>query len=384
MKDKQLRKTILLTALTTTLALSLLLFALVGAEGLALIETMAVVRTRFVGETQEDQVIDSALSGLVSGLGDRWSYYLDADYYESRKLSKDNAYVGIGCTTQQYGDLGLLVIAVTPDSGAEEAGLVVDDVILAFDGIPMEGEARNNLSDYAHGEEGTQVELLVQGQDGTQRTLVVTRKRVLTSPVSSQLLEDGTAVVTIQNFNARCAEDTMAAVNDLIDQGAQRLVFDVRNNGGGYVDEMTALLDDLLPKGIIFRTEGKFGLSTTVTSDDACIDLPIAVLVNDSTYSAAEFFAAQIQEMDRGIIVGEPTSGKGYSQQTFPLPTGGAVGISTARYRTGEGVSLVGVGVSLDAQVELDERQRAQLNVGALDPGEDPQLQAAIALLNPA
>src|SRR5699024_451166 len=117
----------------------------------------------------------------------------------------------------------------------------------------------------------------------------------------------------------RCAQETIAAVEELVDQGAERLVFDARNNGGGYVDELTKLLDYLLPEGDIFRSETKAGVKRVVTSDADCVDLPMAVLVNGNTYSAAELFAAELQEMDWGVIVGEPTFGKGFSQQTFPL-----------------------------------------------------------------
>ena len=147
------------------------------------------------------------------------------------------------------------------------------------------------------------------------------------------------------------------------------------------MDELTALLDYLLPEGDIFRSETKAGTKRVVTSDADCVDLPMAVLVNGSTYSAAELFAAQLQEMDRGVIVGEPTFGKGFSQQTFPLLYGGAINLSTARYYTGGGVCLIGTGLTLDREVALTEEQSAALSSGALAPEDDPQLQAAIALL---
>ena len=118
-----------------------------------------------------------------------------------------------------------------------------------------------------------------------------------------------------------------------------------------------------------------------VTSDADCVDLPMAVLVNGNTYSAAELFAAELQEMDWGVIVGEPTFGKGFSQQTFPLLNGGAVNISTARYYTGKGVCLIGTGLALDREVTLTEAQSAALAAGTLAPEDDPQLQAALALL---
>lgn len=107
----------------------------------------------------------------------------------------------------------------------------------------------------------------------------------------------------------------------------------------------------------------------------------MAVLVNGNTYSAAELFAAQLQEMDWGVVVGEPTFGKGFSQQTFSLANGGAINLSTARYYTGQGVSLIGAGLTLDQEVALTEEEAAKLAAGTLSPQEDPQLQAALALL---
>ena len=142
----------------------------------------------------------------------------------------------------------------------------------------------------------------------------------------------------------------------------------MRNNGGGYLSQLTSMLDFLLPEGPIFISRDRAGRETVTQSDAACVELPMAVLVNADTYSAAEFFAAELQEREAAVIVGVPTSGKGYSQQTFPLPHGGAMSISTAAYFTGSGISLIGTGLTLDAQVELS--------------GEgDAQLEAALALL---
>src|SRR5699024_2491279 len=129
-------------------------------------------------------------------------------------------------------------------------------------------------------------------------------------------------------------------------------------------------------------TSGKSGGETTVESDAQCVDLPMAVLVNEDSYSAAEFFAAQLQEDGWAVIVGSPTSGKGYSQLTFPLPHGGALALSTQTYRTGDGVSLIGTGLTLDVRVDLSEEDAALLSAGALPHEEDEQLQAAIAALD--
>lgn len=386
MKQKRFSlRAVLLTALVTLLASVLLvlgvLYALVGREGVSMVQALVLIDSQFVGEHDMGKAADAAMDTLIKNLGDRWSYYLDADYYETAKDSKDNSYVGIGATISYPEGEGLLVEAVAEGGPSDKGGLAAGDLILAVDGVAMTGEDRDQGAQLTRGPEGTQVVLLVRSPQGEEREIAITRARVEEHPVSYALLDDGTGLVTIKNFNRRCASEAIAAVDDLVDQGALRLVFDVRNNGGGFLDELTELLDHLLPEGTIFQSADKAGHTSSVQSDANCVDLPMAVLVNGDTYSAAEFFAAQLQEMGWGVIVGTPTFGKGYSQQTFPLISGGAINISTAKYFTGNGVSLIGTGLTLDREVELSDEQAAALKRGKLDPAEDPQFQAALRLM---
>ena len=370
-----------LLSLLLTLALAFgALWALIGPEGLSMAEAMVLINARFVGDHDIGKAADAAMDGLITGLGDRWSYYVDAKGYENLKNSKDNAYVGIGVTVSYpEGEEGLYVEAVAENGPAAAAGLRPGDTILAVGEVRLAGEDRSRGTELIQGEAGTQVELLLRGGGGEERMVSVTRGRVEEHPVSYALLADGTGLITIQNFNSRCADEAIAAVDDLREQGAERLVFDVRNNGGGFLDELTRLLDYLLPEGPIFRSQTKAGRETVVSSDAGCVEMPMAVLVNENTYSAAELFAAELQEWDWGEVVGVQTFGKGFSQQTFPLLNGGAVNLSTAKYFTGQGNCLIGVGLTPDRVVELDEEQAAKLRARILDPAEDPQLQAAIA-----
>lgn len=370
-----------LLSLLLTLALAFgALWALIGPEGLSMAEAMVLINARFVGDHDIGKAADAAMDGLITGLGDRWSYYVDAKGYENLKNSKDNAYVGIGVTVSYpEGEEGLYVEAVAENGPAAAAGLRPGDTILAVGEVRLAGEDRSRGTELIQGEAGTQVELLLRGGGGEERTVSVTRGRVEEHPVSYALLADGTGLITIQNFNSRCADEAIAAVDDLREQGAEWLVFDVRNNGGGFLDELTRLLDYLLPEGPIFRSQTKAGRETVVSSDAGCVEMPMAVLVNENTYSAAELFAAELQEWDWGEVVGVQTFGKGFSQQTFPLLNGGAVNLSTAKYFTGQGNCLIGVGLTPDRVVELDEEQAAKLRARILDPAEDPQLQAAIA-----
>ncbi|HIZ94702.1 S41 family peptidase [Flavonifractor sp. An112] len=354
------------TMLLTAGVLLAVFYGIFGKEGLSLLEGLYLVNSRFVGEYDETQVVDSALSGMVDGLGDRWSYYLTEEEYEAQNQRRTNQYVGIGVTVNYESEDGLTIVEVTEGGPAEAAGLQGGEVITAVDGFSLAGEARYEGAERIQGEEGTTVTLEVLGTDGETRTVEVTRASLDSDPVTAKMLEGNVGYVALANFYDHSADRLKEEVTRLQEEGAEALVFDMRNNGGGYLSELTEMLDFLLPEGPIFISRDRAGNEEVTQSDAACVDLPMAVLVNANTYSAAEFFAAELQEQGVAVIVGEPTSGKGYSQQTFALPHGGAMAISTGAYFTGNGTSLIGTGLTLDREVYLTDEGDAQLEA-ALD-----------------
>ena len=353
------------TMLLTAGVLLAVFYGIFGKEGLSLLEGLYLVNSRFVGEYDETQVVDSALSGMVDGLGDRWSYYLTEEEYEAQNQRRTNQYVGIGVTVNYESEDGLTIVEVTEGGPAEAAGLQSGEVITAVDGFSLAGEARYEGAERIQGEEGTTVTLEVLGTDGETRTVEVTRASLDSDPVTAKMLEGNVGYVALANFYDHSADRLKEEVTRLQEEGAEALVFDMRNNGGGYLSELTEMLDFLLPEGPIFISRDRAGNEEVTQSDAACVDLPMAVLVNANTYSAAEFFAAELQEQGVAVIVGEPTSGKGYSQQTFALPHGGAMAISTGAYFTGRGTSLIGTGLTLGREVYLTDEGDAQLE-GAL------------------
>ena len=350
---------------------SILIFrASMGTYGASLLEGLKLVEDKFVGEYDETAAVDAALEGLVSGLGDRWSYYLTEEEYQAQNQRRTNQYVGIGVTVTYEREDGLLIQEVTAGGPAEAAGLRSGEVITAVDGVSLAGDARFEGASLIQGEEGTTVSLEVLGAGGVSRTVEVARASMDTDPVEYEMLEGDVGYVRLLNFYDNSAARLEAAVAELQAQGAQAMIFDMRDNGGGYLNQLTDMLDFLLPEGPIFITRDKAGHEEVTYSDASCVDLPMVVLVNEDTYSAAEFFAAELQEWGVARIVGEPTSGKGYSQQTFALPHGGAIAISTGAYFTGSGTSLIGTGLTLDQEI--------------YQTGEgDAQLEAALELLKP-
>lgn len=340
-----------------------------------------LIKNRFIEEADMEKAEDAAATAMIDSLGDRWSYYLSAADYATHKEQVENAYVGIGITiSPEESGQGFLILAVQKDSGAEAAGLLAGDIITGAEGQDVRGMTTAQLRDIIRGKEGTSVSLEIT-RDSEVLRVQVTRMQILTEVVRYEMLENSIGLIAISNFDARCADETIAAIDALREQGAQALIFDVRNNPGGYATELVKVLDYLLPEGDLFRTLDYAGRETVDKSDASFLDMPIAVVCNEDSYSAAEFFPAAIQEYGAGTIVGMPTCGKGYFQYTYELSDGSAVGLSAGKYFTPSGKSLIGTGIQPDVVVEVDDETRAKIAYGTLDAKDDPQIQAAVDIL---
>lgn len=342
----------------------------------------AMLENKFIGEIDETALGDGAAAGMVAALGDRWSYYIPAAEYAAYEEQMANAYVGVGITIQLTEDnSGFLILKVNEGGPAEEAGLLAGDVIVGVEGQNVVGWTIDETRDLVRGEEGTFVQITVR-RGGEEITCSVERKMVLTAVAEAQLLKDHIGYIKITNFDSRCADETLAAIEEMMAQGADALLFDVRFNPGGYVDELVKVLDYLLPEGELFRSVNYAGKEDVDMSDSNCLEIPMAVLVNGESYSAAEFFAAALREYGVAKILGQPTVGKGYYQRTYELKDGSAVGISEGKYFTPKGVSLAEEGGLVpDVTVDVTEDELFAIYAGTMDPMADPQVLAAIAEL---
>ena len=341
-------------------------------------EVSAYLDRFFIDDYDEDALADAAAAAMVEATGDRWSYYLTAEEKSSYDEQMQNAYVGIGVTiTLQEQDGGMRVEQVTAGGPAEEAGMQVGDIITEVEGESTLTLGMTGTRAKVRGEEGTSVALTIL-RGGERLTLTVERRSIETAVATYEMLDDQIGYVKIANFDTRCFDETSAAIDALLADGAQALIFDVRNNGGGYKDELVKILDRLLPEGILFQSEDYSGTKQTDRSDAACIELPMAVLVNQDSYSAAEFFAAALQEYDWATVVGTKTCGKGNFQTAFTLSDGSMLNLSIGKYFTPNGRSLTDIGVTPDEPVELSDEDAAKLLYGQLAHADDAQLQAAI------
>ena len=334
----------------------------------------AVIDRQFIGDADVTRMEDAAAEAMIGALGDRWSYYISAEEYASHLDRQSNSYVGIGVTVQkEANDKGIEIVAVNPDGPAAEAGILMGDIITHADGTFLGDLTLSAGKSLIIGEKNTKVVLTVlRGEETLEVT--VTRKVIHSRTAEGVMLTDDTGYVVITNFHEGAGTETVEEVEKLLEQGAEKLIFDVRNNPGGYVHEMVYALDYLLPEGPLFRSVNYNGAESVDASDADCLDLPMAVLINGNTYSAAEFFAAALSEYDWAVTVGEPTCGKGYYQTTIQLGDGSAVQLSTGAYTTPNGVNLTEVG-GLKPDVPIDPAQ------AVVSLAEDPQILAAIHAL---
>ena len=345
-------------------------------------EVLSVIDQYYVDEYDEEALGDYLAQAAVAATGDRWSYYISAEDYAEYVEQNNNAYVGIGVTIERPNeeDPGVTITKVTHNGPAEAAGIQIGDMIVGVDGQSTAGMDMDETKELVRGEEGTEVTLTIL-RDGEEIDIAITRAVIETDVVVYEMMDNGIGYIKINNFEARSSSESIAAVDELISQGAAALVFDLRFNPGGLKSELVKLLDHLLPEGPLFRSVDFNGKEEIDYSDESCIDIPMAVIVNDDSYSAAEFFASALQEYDAAVIVGTQTCGKANYQQTFRLSDGSAIAISTGHYQTPNGVTLADVGVTPDIIVEVDDETYLNLYYEKIKKMDDEQLQTAINAL---
>ena len=382
MKEKLLRfgSYVLVAVLATVTTLTMVHLEM-GLKPSKLDQLEGLIEERFIGEADPEALADAAADAMVKATGDRWSYYIPASEYAAYREQAENAYVGVGMTIQVTEDnSGFLILEVVAGSPAEEAGIQVKDLLIAVEGEDVRNMAITEVRDLVKGKEGTYVSLTVLRQ-GTHETVSVQRKKVETPVATAQMLDNKIGLVTIENFDERCAKESIVAIETLLENGAEKLIFDVRNNPGGFADELVELLDYLLPEGPLFCSVNYNGKEDVDTSDAQCLELPMAVLVNGESYSAAEFFAAALREYEVAVVVGEQTVGKGYFQTTYQLSDGSAVALSIGKYFTPKGISLTEKGVTPDVEMIVEDSVAQDIYYGTLTPDQDPQIQAAVKAL---
>ncbi|HLV44243.1 MAG TPA: S41 family peptidase, partial [Aggregatilineales bacterium] len=270
---------------------------------------------------------------------------------------------------------GVQIIRVFEEGPAEQAGMEAGDIVVAVDGQDVTGMILNEALLLIRGEAGTTVRLTVfRMEEDEMLEFSVTRERLLVPTVESEMLEDNVGYVALFQFNAIATRELRAAVEDLMNQGAESIILDIRNNPGGFLDEAVSVADLFLPRGIVLIERNVDGREQTfrTRSGDIAEDVPLVVLVNENSASASEIVAAAVQDNGRGTLIGETTFGKGSVQLLYNLSDGSQLRVTYANWYTPDDVSISENGVEPNIVVEADEADTS---------ADDVQLERALEFL---
>lgn len=320
-------------------------------------ELAAYINLYYYDETDTEALKNGMYAGLLSGVNDKYSTYYTAEEYEQSQISMTGKYYGIGAgLTQDIKTMVVTINKIYEGTPSEAAGLLKDDVILSVEDVEATSMELSELVQLIRGEEGTTVHIEVyRPATGENLSFDVERANVTLPSVASEMLTEEIGYIRIESFETDTAAQFETALAQLENAGMHSLVIDLRYNGGGLVDSVVQILDDILPEGLLVYTEDKYGNRQEYkSSGETHFDYPLAVLINEDSASASEIFAGAIKDYEYGTLIGTKTFGKGIVQSLFKLSDGDAVKLTTAKYFTPKGNYIHGVGIEPDIELEYE------------------------------
>lgn len=335
----------------------------------------------FMEDVDNDILTEGMYKGMLESLNDPYSVYYTKDEVESLKQSSEGEYVGLGISVTQNNETKVITVTkVYDDSPAKDAGIESGDTIYSINDNVLTDETLDELLVDIKGEEGKEVKMqLKRGEETIDADMKL--REVLIDVVSYEMLEDNIGYIIIDQFTGTSAEQVEEAINDLKSQGMERIIVDLRDNPGGQLECIQAILNYFLPKDkLLLYSETKDGEQEKYyTENDGLItDMPLCVLVNENSASASEVFAGVVKCYDRGKLVGTKTFGKGIMQSTFGLSDGTAIKLTIGKYYLPDDSNIHGIGIEPDYEVKLPEDVT---NVWALKHPDYPQLTKAIEVV---
>ena len=354
-----------------------------AAKSSSLSAKLSIIRNKineeYIGEINENDLIEGAIKGYVSGLNDVYTEYLPESEMSSYTEDIEGEFVGIGVyITKDAENNQILVYGTIPDSPAEEAGLKTGDIITSVDGVECNGDDYDTITNSIKGKEGTKVSIGIL-RNGEELSFEIERKTVEVKHITFQKLENNIGYINISSFEGDVSAQFETAYNDLANQGITSLIIDIRNNGGGIVDEALDIAEMMTEKGQILLIESdKNGNEEVIKSEKSkTITMPIMLLVNEYSASASEILAGILKEnVENATLIGNTTYGKGVIQTLYPLTDGSGIKITTNEYFTPNHNEINKIGIEPDIKVD------DYLFTGILDLDNDIQLKRAIEELN--
>lgn len=334
----------------------------------------------FLGDVDENLVRDYTIKGYVAGLNDVYSRYYTTD--EMTKMNDDmkSDYVGIGVYFTEAEDGNIKIVGFLDGSPAKDAGLQINDEVSQVNGESINSLGLENASNKIRGTEGTTVTLTVKRDGAEDKDYTITRKKIDVKSITYQMLENNIGYIYIQTFDReQVAEEFQSAFLELQKQGAKSLIVDVRNNGGGLLNEATDIVDMFLDPGkkMIHQVDKNDKDVVTVSKTPKTIDMNVVILTNANSASASELFTGAVRDnVDKCTVVGTKTFGKGIVQQIYQFSDGSGLALTVQEYFTTNQYKIHGIGIVPD--VKVDDYQYS----GELDKDNDTQLKKAIEILN--
>lgn len=339
-----------------------------------------IIDKKFLGEINEQDLINGAIKGYISGLKDPYTEYMTKEEMDEFNIDVTGNFVGIGVyLTKDIQKNAVIIISPIKDTPAHEAGLLPGDIITKIDDVSYTGEQLTEASNKIKGEEGTSVKLEIL-RDGKTLTFDITRRTVKVNHVENKVINNNVGYIKFNTFDEGCGDEFKGKLQELKDKGIQSLIIDIRNNGGGIVDEAIEIADLMTPKDatLLITVDKNNNEEITKSKEDAIIDIPIVVLTNENTASASEILAAALKDNNKATIVGTKTYGKGVIQELLTLTDGSGLKITTNEYYTPNRSKINEVGIQPDEEIKLPEELEDELEI---EEAKDTQLQKAIEIL---
>lgn len=384
-------KSIILTVLVTAVVASMVtMIVMNNNESSSLLDRIStklasieqIVNKDYLGEIDENKIFDETMKGYVDGLDDEYSQYFTKEELEEYKTDNiEGQFVGIGVYIVQDTEKNAIrVLAPIKGSPAETAGILAGDYIIQVDGVPYTGEQITEATNKMKGQEGTTVKIQVLRGEETL-DFEVERKNVRVNPIESIVYDNNIGYIKISSFDQGCSKEFTTKLQELKNQNIESLIIDLRNNGGGLVDEALQIADYIVPKGkdLLITVDKDKKEKIEKSKEDVLMDMPIVVLVNKNSASSSEILAGALKDLGEATIVGTTTYGKGVIQQLLSLKDGSGLKVTVEEYYTPNRTKINGVGIEPDEKVELPE---SVTNILLVKDEEDTQLQKAVELLS--
>lgn len=339
-----------------------------------------IIDKYYLGEVNEEDLKEGAIKGYIEGLGDPYTEYISKEDMEEYMEDTKGNFVGIGIyMVQDTEEDKIMVLSPIKGSPAEKAGIKSGDYIIEVDGEECKAEDMTAISNKIKGEEGTTVKLKIQ-RDNETLDFEIKRENVTVNPVEGEVLENNIGYIEFSSFDENTAEGFKSKFEELKNQGIQSLIIDLRNNGGGIVDEALEIAGYIADKDSVLLYEVNKDNEEEVkkSENEPIINMPIVILTNENTASSSEILAGALKDLGKAKIVGTKTYGKGVIQQILSLPDGSGIKITSEKYLTPNKTEINKVGITPDEAVELPDTVKNVLNVERKD---DTQLQKAIEML---